>query len=150
LTPPVGSANQVQYSGGDVEVWQAVPLGRCFWSSLVISTGESALTLACAVPAGYAPARYRFPGCSLVPAILVAQMFSPVAAIITLFTLVSAYKQLNTYASMIATSAAFALARPAPPCTPSSWPATACSGCRAAAGVRRRAGHRRRLDRRDR
>jgi len=94
-----------------VEVWQAVPLGRFFWNSLVIATGASILTLACAIPAGYALARYRFPGRSLVLyTILVTQMFSPVVVIITLFKVLSAYKLLNTYAALIVTNAAFALA----------------------------------------
>lgn len=94
-----------------VEVWQAVPLGRFFWNSLIIATGASVLTLVCAVPAGYALARYRFPGRSLVLyTILVTQMFSPVVVIITLFKVLSAYKLLNTYAALIVTNAAFALA----------------------------------------
>ncbi len=94
-----------------IEVWRAVPLARFFWNSLIIATGASILTLACAVPAGYALARYRFPGRSfMLYAILVTQMFSPVVVIITLFKVLSAYKLLNTYAALIVTNAAFALA----------------------------------------
>jgi len=94
-----------------IEVWRAIPLGRFFLNSLIIALGAAGLTLACAVPAGYALARYRFPGRSLVLyAILVTQMFSPVVVIITLFKVLTAYRMLNTYASLIVTNAAFALA----------------------------------------
>ena len=96
---------------GYVDVWRAIPLGQFFLNSLIISLGAAALTLACAIPAGYALARYRFPGRSaILYTILVTQMFSPVVVIITLFKVLTAYRMLNTYASLIVTNAAFALA----------------------------------------
>jgi len=94
-----------------LDVWRAAPLGRFFLNSLVIALGAAALTLLCAVPGGYALARYRFPGRTLLLyGILVTQMFSPVVVIITLFKVLTAYRLLNTYFALIVTNAAFALA----------------------------------------
>ena len=94
-----------------VEVWRAIPLARFFVNSLIIALGAAALTLLCAVPGGYAIARYQFPGRAVILyAILVTQMFSPVVVIITLFKVLTAYRLLNTYTALIVTNAAFALA----------------------------------------
>src|SRR5574342_228916 len=94
-----------------VEVWSAIPLARFFLNSLIIALGAATLTLVCAVPGGYALARYRFPGRALMLyAILVTQMFSPVVVIITLFKVLTAYRLLSPYTALIVTNAAFALA----------------------------------------
>ena len=94
-----------------LEVWRAIPLARFFLNSLIIALGAAALTLLCAVPGGYALARYQFPGRAvMLYAILVTQMFSPVVVVITLFKVLTAYRLLNTYTALIVTNAAFALA----------------------------------------
>src|SRR5687767_1645648 len=44
------------------DIWQVVPLSTYFWNSLLIGLGSTVASLALAVPAAYALARFRFVG----------------------------------------------------------------------------------------
>jgi multiple sugar transport system permease protein len=94
-----------------VDVWTAVPLLRYIGNSVVISGLATLFNMACAIPAGYALARLRFPGKRLFrQALLVTQMFSPVVLVIGLFRLMSRVHLVDTSASLIITYAALSLA----------------------------------------
>lgn len=94
-----------------VDVWTAVPLLRYIGNSVVISGLATLFNMACAIPAGYALARLRFPGKRLFrQALLVTQMFSPVVLVIGLFRLMSRVHLVDTSSSLIITYAALSLA----------------------------------------
>lgn len=94
-----------------VDVWTAVPLLRYIGNSVVISGLATLFNMACAIPAGYALARLRFPGKRLFrQVLLVTQMFSPVVLVIGLFRLMSRVNLVDTSASLIITYAALSLA----------------------------------------
>jgi len=94
-----------------VDVWTAVPLLRYIGNSVVISGLATLFNMACAIPAGYALARLRFPGKRLFrQALLVTQMFSPVVLVIGPFRLMSRVHLVDTSASLIITYAALSLA----------------------------------------
>lgn len=94
-----------------VEVWTAVPLLQFVRNSLVVSGLATLLNMACAIPAGYALARLRFPGKAVFrQVLLVTQMFSPVVLVIGLFRLMSRVQLVDTSASLVVTYAALSLA----------------------------------------
>lgn len=97
-----------------VEVFQALPLARSFANSLLIAAGATLLNLLCAIPAGYALGRLRFPGRrGFLFGVLLTQMFSPIVLIIALFTQFTSYGLLvggRVYLAWILVNAAVSLA----------------------------------------
>jgi len=86
-----------------VEVFRAMPLARFFLNSTIIAVGAMLLVLTCAIPAGYALGRLRFPGRRAVLfTILMTQMFSPIVLIIALFSQFTAYGLLEGWKCFIA------------------------------------------------
>jgi multiple sugar transport system permease protein len=93
------------------EIWTAVPLMRYLLNSLTVAGGATVLNLVVAVPAGYALARFRFPGRALFrQLLLVTQMFSPVVLIIGLFRLVSGWGLIDQPIVLVVTYAALSVA----------------------------------------
>ncbi len=89
--------------GNFVEVFRKMPLGRFFLNSTIIAVGATVLVLACAIPAGYALGRLRFPGRRWVLfTILMTQMFSPIVLIIALFSQFTQYGLLEGWKCFIA------------------------------------------------
>src|SRR5436309_5902004 len=92
-------------------IWSYVPLGRYFLNSLVVAGGATLLSLALALPAGYALARIRFAGRTLLLyVVLASQMVSPVVLILTLYRLFAGLGLLDSYTALILPNAAFSLA----------------------------------------
>lgn len=93
-----------------VDVWEAIPLGIYFKSSLIISLGAVLVNTLVSIPAGYAVARLRFTGRKFILYVfLVTQMFSPVIVIISLFKIVVAVNLVDTYLSLILANAVFTI-----------------------------------------
>src|SRR6185369_35988 len=62
-----------------IDLWSAIPLAVYLQNSLIIAVGSMVLNGLVAIPAGYALARFRFPGRQVfLHAIVATQMFSPV------------------------------------------------------------------------
>lgn len=98
--------------GNFVEVFRAMPLGRFFLNSTIIAVGAMLLVLVCAIPAGYALGRLRFPGRRPVLfAVLTTQMFSPIVLIIALFSQFAGYGLLEGWRCYIAIILANAASR---------------------------------------
>lgn len=107
---PAGWLPRVVDFANYVAIFQRVPLGRAFGNSVAIAGGATALTLVCALPAGYALARYTFPGRrAVLLAILSIIMFSPIVVIIALFQIMASYGLLNHWYSVSVADCAFAL-----------------------------------------
>lgn len=91
------------------DMWTSVPaLPIHIFNSIFISTIETIIVIAIAVPAAYAFARFRFLGSStLLGAFLAVNMFSGAVLLIPLFRLMRATHMLNTYWAMIIPGVAF-------------------------------------------
>lgn len=108
-TPPTWIPNNIRLRNY-VDMFAALPLARAFLNSLIVAAASSALTLAAALPAGYALARFDFPGRrAFLFFVLGSIMFSPVVIIVALFRLMNTYGLLNSYPSLIITNATFSL-----------------------------------------
>lgn len=84
------------------ETFRAAPFGRYFFNSLLVSTSVSLSVCCTALMAGYAFARLRFPGLSLLFAIILSSMMVPFDAVfIPNFVLISRLGWYNTYAALI-------------------------------------------------
>lgn len=93
-----------------IDVFHQVGLGRAFLNSFLIAGGATAVVLVCALPAGYALARYRFPGRRFVLfAILSIIMFSPIVIVISLFQMMSTYHLIDRWYAVSLADATFAL-----------------------------------------
>ena len=91
-------------------IWTEVPLALYFWNSFVIAGGATALSTLVGLPAGYALARFRFPGRQLFLYFIIGtQMFSPVVLLLALFLMLNAMSLLNTHLALIVINAAVAL-----------------------------------------
>lgn len=81
-----------------------------FRNSTVVALAATVLTLAIAIPAGYAFSRFHFPGSGFLPmTFLITQMFPSVLLIIPLFQLVRALHLLNTLYALVLADVTFAL-----------------------------------------
>jgi multiple sugar transport system permease protein len=84
------------------DVFSIVPLERYFINTIYIAGGAMLLNGAVAIPAGYALARFRFPGRRAFLHLVVAmQMFAPVVLLIASFQLMNKLGLLNTYLGLI-------------------------------------------------
>jgi len=80
-------------------------------ASLIVALSSTAIVVAAATPAAYYTARHRFPGRSaFLLLVLVTQMFSPTALVVGLYREFFELGQVDTYAALILTNAAFNLA----------------------------------------
>ena len=80
------------------------------WSSFVISTGTTVLTMAMAVPAAYALARLRVPGRRFAGFyVLASQMLPPVGIIIPYFLILQTIGWIDTYQGIILIYLSFSL-----------------------------------------
>lgn len=94
-----------------VNVWTAVALGRWILNSILVSGGSTIVTLALAIPAGYALARLKFPGRrAFRQLLLVTQMFSPAILIIGLFRFMTSVGLTDSPISLILTYSALCVA----------------------------------------
>jgi multiple sugar transport system permease protein len=93
-----------------IDVFHQVGLGRAFLNSFIIAGGATIIVLACALPAGYALARYRFRGRRFVLfAILSIIMFSPIVIVISLFQIMASYDLIDHWYAVSLANATFAL-----------------------------------------
>ena len=73
------------------QVADVIDAGRSFWNSAVIATTATAGILVTSLMAGYAFAKYRFPGRDLLFAVFISTMFlPPIVTLIPLYRMVSA------------------------------------------------------------
>ena len=94
-----------------VNVWSVVALGKWILNSVFIAGTSTVLTLALAIPAGYALARLNFPGRRVFRQILlITQMFSPAILIIGLFRFMTSVRLIDTPWSLILTYSALSVA----------------------------------------
>ncbi len=94
-----------------VEIFDSFPLLNFFMNSVIVAGGATILSVGLSVPAAYASARLRFKGRKLLLWVfLVAQMFSPVIIIMSLFKIITRLGLLDTFTSLIIVNAVFTLA----------------------------------------
>jgi multiple sugar transport system permease protein len=92
------------------QIWIDAPLASYFLNSFVIAGGATLLNAAVCIPAGFALARFRFPGRqAFLYFIIGTQMFSPVVLLLALFLTMNTLGLLNTHLSLILINAAIAL-----------------------------------------
>lgn len=93
-----------------VEIWSgAYNFASAYKSSLIIAAGTSVLAVGFGIPVAYVTSRFVFRGRMLLLfGVLAIQMISPVVFIVPLYQVMQLYGLLNTYASVILASAAFA------------------------------------------
>jgi multiple sugar transport system permease protein len=92
------------------DIWQVVPLGTYFWNSLLIGLGSTVASLALAIPAAYALARFRFVGKHLYVLFLLGiQMFPPIVLILGLFRVVAGLNLLDSLLTLVVLNAIFSL-----------------------------------------
>ncbi len=97
--------------GNFASVWSQIPLASYLVNSLIIAGGSTLLVLGVALPAAYYTARHRFRGRqAFLYAILVTQMFAPVALVVGIFREVSSVNGMNSYWALILIDAGFNLA----------------------------------------
>jgi multiple sugar transport system permease protein len=91
-------------------IWVDVPLALYLWNSAVIAGGATLLNALAGIPAGYALARFRFPGRQLFLYFIIGtQMFSPVVLLLALFLMLNVMGLLNTHLALIVINATVAL-----------------------------------------
>ncbi len=84
------------------QVFERVPLGRYFLNSLFVSSAITVLDLFFSILAGFALAKYRFPGRDAIFAGIVATMMVPfIVILIPQYIIVRQLGWLNTYAALI-------------------------------------------------
>ncbi|NJO37838.1 MAG: carbohydrate ABC transporter permease [Rhizobiales bacterium] len=93
------------------DMWQTIGFGQALANSLVVSTASVALVLLVAIPAGYATARFRFPGQSAYRQfLLITQMLSPIVLIIGIFRMMAALGVVDQPIALILAYGAFNMA----------------------------------------
>jgi multiple sugar transport system permease protein len=93
-----------------IDLWSAIPLAGYIRNSAIIAGGSMLLNAVVAIPAGFALARFRFPGRQTFLHLIVAtQMFSPVVLLLATFRMMFDFGLLNTYWSVIFVNATTAL-----------------------------------------
>lgn len=99
--PPPWTPSHARWSNFK-DVFDLVPLERYFINTIYIAGGAMLLNGAVAIPAGYALARFRFPGRRAFLHVVVAmQMFAPVVLLIASFQLMNELGLLNSYWGLI-------------------------------------------------
>lgn len=99
--PPPWTPSHARWSNF-ADVFDLVPLERYFINTIYIAGGAMLLNGAVAIPAGYALARFRFPGRRAFLHVVVAmQMFAPVVLLIASFQLMNELGLLNSYWGLI-------------------------------------------------
>jgi multiple sugar transport system permease protein len=107
--PPVWFPAEPAWSNFS-QVWIDAPLASYFANSFVIAGGATLLNAVVGVPAGFALARFRFPGRQLFLYFIIGtQMFSPVVLLLALFLMMNSLGLLNTHLSLILINATLAL-----------------------------------------
>ncbi len=98
--------------GNFASVWKTIPLASYLVNSLIIAGASTAIVMLVSVPAAYYTARHDFRGRrAFLYAVLVTQMFAPVALVIGIFREVNTINgAVNSYWAIIAVNAAFNLA----------------------------------------
>lgn len=92
------------------DIWQVVPLGGYFRNSLLIGLGSTVASLALAIPAAYALARFRFVGKNLYVLFLLGiQMFPPIVLILGLFRVVAGLNLLDNLLTLVVLNGIFSL-----------------------------------------
>lgn len=108
-TPPTWWPQSPRFSNY-VEMFSALDLVSALRVTLIVSLGTSALTIAAAVPAGYALSRFQFPGRRVfLFTVLAGLTFSPVVIVVSLYHLLNSAGLINSYAALILPNTAFAL-----------------------------------------
>ncbi|MBT2210842.1 MULTISPECIES: carbohydrate ABC transporter permease [Actinomadura] len=93
-----------------VDVWDAAPLWTYLRVSLIVAVAATVVTLACALPAAYYTARYRFRGRgAYLLLVLVTQMFAPTALVIGIYREMVALNLTDTLFALVLVNAAFNL-----------------------------------------
>lgn len=91
-------------------IWSYVPLANYFISSAIIAVGATLVNTIGALPAGYALARFRFPGQRIFLQIIMAtQMFSPIVLLMGAYKLMVFLNLIDSYWSLILMDATVAL-----------------------------------------
>jgi len=91
-----------------IDIWRDVPLATYFRNSAVVAFCATGICILCAIPAGYALARLRFPGKKTVMSgIIVTQMFSPVVLLVGIYKLMVTMNLQNKLLGIILLVAAF-------------------------------------------
>lgn len=91
-----------------VDIWYDVPLLTYFKNSFIVGICGTALTIVCAVPAGYAMARMHFPGKRYIMAgIIVTQMFAEIVLLVGIYKIMVFFHLQNTQLGIILLVAAF-------------------------------------------
>jgi multiple sugar transport system permease protein len=108
-SPPTWIPSHFRFSNY-VDMFHQVALGQAFLNSFIISVGATLVVLFCALPAGYALARFEFPGRRFVLfAILSIIMFSPIVIVISLFQIMASYNLIDDWYTVSFADATFAL-----------------------------------------
>jgi multiple sugar transport system permease protein len=93
------------------DMWRTIGFGQALMNSLIVSFATVAFVLLVAIPAGYATARFRFPG---QPAyrqfLLITQMLSPIVLVIGIFRMMAALGFVDQPIALILAYAAFNMA----------------------------------------
>mgnify|MGYP005844711653 CR=1 FL=1 len=85
-----------------IDAWNTAPFGRYFFNSIFVSVTTTLLNLFFCSLAGFAFAKYRFPGRNILFLFILATMMIPFHVIVVpLFTLMRDLKWLNSYAALI-------------------------------------------------
>lgn len=101
LFPPVWAPGEPVWRNY-FDVWTLVPLLTYVKNSVIVAVGATLLNAVVAIPAGFALARFRFPGRQAFLYFVVAtQMFSPVVLLLATFRMMFSFGLLNTYWSVI-------------------------------------------------
>jgi multiple sugar transport system permease protein len=108
-SPPGWLPAHLQWSNY-ITMFRQVPLGHAFLNSVLVAGGATVVVLVCALPAGYALARFSFPGRRAVLfSTLAIIMFSPITVVIALFQLFSDYGLVDQWYAASLADAAFTL-----------------------------------------
>lgn len=79
-----------------------IPVWQYLWNSIVVSVSAAVIATLIALSAAYALARYRFPGATVILAlILIAQIIPPITRVFPIYFLVQGMGLLNTYLGAI-------------------------------------------------
>lgn len=99
---------QVWHWENYVNIWYDVPLLTYFKNSLIVGVCGTALTIICAVPAGYALARMHFPGKRLIMSgIIVTQMFAEIVLLVGIYKVMTFLHLTNSRLGIILLVTAF-------------------------------------------
>lgn len=91
-----------------INIWKDIPLLTYFKNSLIVAVFGTALTIICAIPAGYALARMNFPGKKVVMSLVImTQMFSAVVMMVGIYKVMARMNLTNSLLGIVLMVAAF-------------------------------------------